>query len=202
VTRLAFSWRSRQLAAVLGDALTLALGLSLVWYGAMLALLAAKVSPHTVNDISGYRTLYNDAIGLRHHDFTTVVRVVAGLTGFLTFCLFLSLALRRLSPHRATRHDLTLDDDGSGSTIVEPRAIERLAEIAARSHRDVTGASGHLGDQEVTVNLDVSRADTAASTLRAVAASVTEALATHELPALTVNVTLTGFEPTTRRQLA
>ncbi len=39
------------------------LALALVWYGVMVILLAAKVSPHTVNSISAYRTIYDTLAG-------------------------------------------------------------------------------------------------------------------------------------------
>jgi hypothetical protein len=202
VIRESLRWRSRWLAYLLGHLLTVALSLILIWYGAMVVLLAAKISPHTVNAISGYHGLYKDIAGLRRANFTTLVRVIAGLAGFLAFCVFLWLALQRLSVPNAGRHRLTLGEDDRGATTVEPRAIERLAEIAAQSHRDVSHATGHLGDQQISVDIDVCRADTAAQVLRAVATSIADALDSHELPALTVNVTLTGYEPTTRRQLA
>ncbi len=53
-------------------ALTLLFGVVLVWYGLMVVLLAVKTSPHTVNSISAYRTLYHDAAGLTARDFTTL----------------------------------------------------------------------------------------------------------------------------------
>ena len=52
---------------------------ALVWYGLMVVLLAVKVSPHTVNSLSAYRTLYDDAIGLdseRLHDAAAADRGV------------------------------------------------------------------------------------------------------------------------------
>ena len=39
--------------ALLGRIVLVLFALALVWYGAMLVLLAFKVSPHTVNDLSG-----------------------------------------------------------------------------------------------------------------------------------------------------
>ena len=45
--------------------LTLVLGALLLWYGLMVVLLAVKVSPHTVNSLSAYRTLYDDAVDLK-----------------------------------------------------------------------------------------------------------------------------------------
>ena len=56
--------------ALIGRAILILFSLALIWYGLMLILLALKVSPHTVNQISGYRTAYNylsDAHGGRHH---------------------------------------------------------------------------------------------------------------------------------------
>jgi hypothetical protein len=187
---------------VFGRVLTVGLALALIWYGAMLALLAAKASPHTINTISGYRTLYNDAAGLRHSDFTTPVRLIAGLAGFIAFCFFLWLAAQQLAPRDLGRQQVTIGDEGNGTTTVKARAIERLAEITARSHTDVTHASGHLHDDQLNVEIDMCQPDSAARVLRIVAARVIDALAGHELPQLTVNVTVTGYKPTTRRRLS
>jgi hypothetical protein len=63
---------------------TVAFGAALVWYGAMVILLAVKVSPHTVNNLSAYRTLYHDIVSLHPGDFTTPVRLIAGFGGFLS----------------------------------------------------------------------------------------------------------------------
>ena len=62
-------------------ALTVVLGLLLVWYGLMVVLLAVKVSPHTVNSLSAYRSLYDDAVDLKRSDFTTLRRLIAGFAG-------------------------------------------------------------------------------------------------------------------------
>ena len=45
--------------ALIGRAILILFSLALIWYGLMLILLALKVSPHTVNQISGYRTAYD-----------------------------------------------------------------------------------------------------------------------------------------------
>ena len=63
MTRQRINLRTPLLAYVV-RALTLLLGVVLVWYGLMVVLLAVKASPHTVNSISAYRTLYHDAAGL------------------------------------------------------------------------------------------------------------------------------------------
>src|ERR1700709_161243 len=93
-------------------ALTIVLGLLLVWYGLMVVLLAVKVSPHTVNSLSAYRTLYNDAADLKRSDFTTLRRLIAGFAGLLAFLVFLYLAFKAWPrPYRA-RGESSLEGAG------------------------------------------------------------------------------------------
>lgn len=80
-------------------ALTVVLALALVWYGLMIVLLAVKVSPHTVNSLSAYRTLYDDAAGLTQNDFSTAVRFIAGIAGW-SRSWFSSTWSRRSCPGR------------------------------------------------------------------------------------------------------
>jgi hypothetical protein len=202
MTRRSLAHRRHRLARLCGRVLTGGLALVLIWYGAMLALLAVKVSPHTINEISGYRTLYNDAAGLRHADFTTPVRLIASVAGFIACCFFLWLAAQQLGARDLGRQQVTISEEDKGTTTVKARAIERLAEITARSHADVTHASGHLHDDQLNVEIETCQPDSAASVLRTVAARVLDALAGHELPPVTVNVTVTGYKPTARRQLS
>ena len=183
-------------------ALTLLLGLALLWYGLMVVLLAVKVSPHTVNSLSAYRTLYDRAAGIRGSDFTTAVRLIAGFGGLLAFVFFVYLALQEIPRPYFARGDVALEEREQGSTIVRPRAIERVAEYAACESRDVTGASGRLGDNELNVNIGVRRASTAADTLTDVHKRVAAALDHHQLPELPVNVTVAGYDRTTKRELS
>jgi hypothetical protein len=182
--------------------LTILLALALLWYGLMVVLLAVKVSPHTVNSLSAYRTLYNDAVDLRRGDFTTVRRLIAGFAGLLAFFVFLYLAFKAWPRPYLTRGEVTLQDDKHGITTIEPRAIERVAELAARGNPHVTAASGRLGDDELSVGVDARRASLAAETLRDVHHRVRSELERHDLPTLPVNVTLTGYDRQTRRELS
>lgn len=190
------------LLAYLVRALTVVLALILIWYGAMLVLLAAKVSPHTVNSLSGYHTLYREAAGVKAGDFTRKVRLIAGVVGFIAFLLFVFLALQEVPRPYLARGMVTLDEQDSGSITVAPRAIERVAEVSANANKDVAGASGRLGAESLNVDVSVRRAITLAETLRAVRDAVVKDLAQHELPALPVNVTATGYDPKNRRQLS
>ena len=130
--------------AYLARLFTVVLGLALVWYGLMLALLAIKVSPHTVNAISGYRSLYEDAATLSPSDFTAAVRWIAGVAGFLAFLLFAYLAVQELPRPYLARGEIPMTDEPTGVTVVKPHAIEReqrglrrvdLAQPDHRHHR-------------------------------------------------------------------
>jgi hypothetical protein len=188
--------------AYLVRALTVLLGAALVWYGLMVVLLAVKVSPHTVNSISGYRTLYNYIAGLGPSDFSTAVRLVVGIAGLLAFVVFLYLATKELPRPYLARRDVTVDKQERGTTWIRPRAVERVAEIAARANGDVASAAGRLGDRELTVSIAARHAGSAANTLSDVHRRVTTELHRHELPHLPINVTLTGYDQKTRRELS
>lgn len=192
----------RSLSAYVVHALAVILGLALVWYGLMAVLLAVKVSTHTVNSLSAYRTLFDRAANLRRSDFTTPVRLIAGFGGLIAFVVFLWLAWRSLPRPYLARGEVELDRQERGATVVGPRAIERVAEFAARAHPDITAATGRLGDQELNVSVGVRSATRVAKTLSDVRGRVGTDLDRHQLPALPVNVTLITYEPTTRRELS
>lgn len=175
--------------------LTLLLALAVLWYGLMAGLLAVKVSPRTVNELSAYRTLFNDAYNLRAHDITTVVRLIAGLGGLLVFGVFAYLTLQVLPRPRVVRAgDLGVGTGERGATTVRPRVLERVAEVAAEHNDNVTEASGRLHQASLDVGVAVRRAGEAAGTLRDVHDGIAEALARHGLPAVTVNIVLTGLD--------
>jgi hypothetical protein len=183
-------------------AVTVVLAVALVWYGLMVVLLAVKVSPHTVNSLSAYRTLYDDAADLKRSDFTTLRRLIAGFAGLIAFLIFIYLAFKAWPRPYLARREITVDQARHGATAVQPRAIERVAELAAFGNPDVTAASGRLGDDELTVGIDSRRAGAIAETLRDVHQRVGAELERHELPSLPVNVTLTGYDRQTRRELS
>jgi hypothetical protein len=182
--------------------LTIVLAVTLVWYGLMVVLLAVKVSPHTVNSLSAYRSLYDDAADLKRSDFTTLRRLIAGFAGLIVFAVFLYLAFKAGPRPYLARGEITVDENQHGISTIAPRAIERVAEIAARASPDVTAARGRLDDEELTVSVDGRRASSAAQTLRDVHQRVRASLDAHELPSLPVNVTLTGYDRQTRRELS
>ena len=188
--------------AYLGDVLAVVAGGALVWYGLMLVLLGFKVSPSRIDQISAYRTIYDYFAGLAPGDITDRVRLIAGLAGFATFLLCAYLAWKKLPRPYLARSSLDLYEDELTTVSVEPRAIERAAEVAAREHPAVSGAAARYAAEEgLTVGVAVTQARGVPDTVHDVRDRVTAALAQHDLPQMPVNVTLTGFDRKHRREL-
>jgi len=180
--------------AILGLLLLVPVALALIWYGAMLVALAFKVDPETVNTISGYRDVYDFLAGLVPADFTSTVRLITGLGGLAAFLLFGLLALKQVPRPYLARGPLTLAGDERGTLTVEPRAVERAAEVAACAHPSVTDATGRYVENGIELEIDVKRAGDLPDTLREVQQRVGEALRQHDLPDGPVSVTLAGFD--------
>lgn len=177
------------------------LALALIWYGAMVVLLAAKVSPADVDGISGYRSVYDFLSRLDPADVDGRVRLIAGLAGLATFLVCAYLATKALARPYLARTELTLGSDGGGVVTVQPRAIERTIEAAALEHPVVRRAAGRYEGDELMLGVGLSRASDAAETLREVRRRARAALGEHDLPVLPVNVTLTGVDENNRREL-
>lgn len=185
----------------LGLLLLVPVALALIWYGAMLVALAFKTSPETVNAISGYRDAYDFLAELEAGDVTGRVRLTASLGGLAAFVVFGLLAWKQVPRPYLARGELTLAEHDRGTSTVEPRAIERAAEVTACAHPSVGDATGRYGEDGIDVNLDLKRAGDVLSTLREVQHRVGEALRRHDLPDVPVSVTLTGLERQRRREL-
>ena len=187
-------------AVHLGRAAIVLLALGLIFYGVMVVALAFKVAPGTINAISGYRDAYDFLTGLTPGDVAGVRGIVAA-AGVALFVVCGYLALQQIPRPYLTRQTLPLQSLPRGETVIEPRAIERLAEVAAMRHRAVSSAAGRYGTDELAVGVEVRRGRELADTLRDVQRRVATALRDHELPEMPVDVTLTGFDRQQRREL-
>ena len=194
--------RGFALSHIVARLLVIALALALLWYGAMVILLAFKVSPDTVDSISGYRTAYDYLTGLEPDDITSDVRLVVGLGGLAVFLLFGYLAWREIPRPYLARGDLQLSGGDRGAVDVTARAVERVAEQAALDHDGVADARGLYHDDALTLEIVARGARDLPATLSAVRERAAESLDRHDLPALPVNVTLTGLDRKNRRELA
>lgn len=188
--------------AAIGWIVLVIFALALIWYGLMLLLLALGVPGGFVDTISGYRTAFDFLAGLTPQDIGATTRLIAGVAGLIASVVFGYTALKMLPRPRLARGSMTLADDEIGTIELRPRAAERIAELAAFENPAISAAAGRLGDNELTVNVHISRAREVAEAMRDVQRRVRDALERHELPAQTVNVTLTGFDRATRRELS
>jgi hypothetical protein len=193
--------RSFPVARVAADAVVTIFALALVWGGAMLVLLAFKVSTGTVNGLSGYRTAYDYLAGLGPQDVGPTTRLVAAIGGLSACVIFGYLAWLVVPRPYLARTQLRLTGDARGTVDVHARAIERAVELAALEHPAITAASARYATDDLTIHISASRADALAGTLQDVHRRARESLALHELPALPVNITLVRFEPQNRREL-
>jgi hypothetical protein len=182
--------------------LELALALALIWYGLMLAGLALDViGDRSADTYSGYRTAYDFVANLLAGQASDSARLIAGIAGLVSFLLLLIVAFKQLPHPYLARGDLELEDGDRGTLTVEPRAVERLAEGIALQHPAVASASGRFATDDLAVLLEVRRARDLPDTLRTVQRSVSSGLERHGLPTVPVNVTLTAYDRSSKREL-
>lgn len=187
--------------ALVGRVVLVIFALALVYYGLMLLLLALKVSPATIDAISGYRTAFDFLSGLTPEDITGTTRLIVAIAGVVALLIFGYLAYKELPRPYLGRSDVRLTEEERGAVDVEPRAIERIAETAALENASVSSAAGRLDEDAMTLNVGVKRARDVPDVLRDVQQRARDALARHEVPQAAVNVTLTGFDRQQRREL-
>jgi hypothetical protein len=182
--------------------LELALALALIWYGLILAGLALDViGRDSADTYSGYRTTYDFVADLLAGRASDSERLIAGIAGLAAFLLLLTVAFKlRPRPYLA-RHDLELEAGDRGTVTVQPRAVERLAEGIALQHPAVASASARVGTDDLAVLLELRRARDLPDTLRTVQRSVSTGLERHGLPTVPINVTLTGYDRSSKREL-
>jgi hypothetical protein len=185
----------------LARAVAVLLALAVAWFAAMALLLALKVDPGTVEDLSGYRTIYDRLARLTPSDATPDTRLVTGLAGLGAFALFGWLAVALVPRPRAAAGPIVLLADELGAVTVLPRALESAARFAAERHPAVEGAGARYDHGHLDVSLAVGRAEELADTLRDVDRDVVAAMERHDLPVTAVSVTVTRYRPSTSREL-
>jgi hypothetical protein len=131
----------------------------------------------------------------------TTTRAILAAGGLVAFVVFGYLAIAQLPRPYLARRDLGLAADQRGEVTVEPRAVERLAEVAAAADPAVTGARARYSSDDLSVDVTVRRARDLADVLRGAQQRVADALSRHDLPPMPVNVTLTGYDRRNRREL-
>jgi hypothetical protein len=173
--------------------LVTAFGAAIAYYGAILVLGACKVSPDTLNDVSAYRTVYDQLASITAADITGRDRLIVAAAGVVCFLVLAPLAWRALPRPFLARTTDDLDDGSApGRTEVAPRAFERVAELAAAEQPSVVHAAARYGVDAVDVRVELTSGLEFTHTLREVQDRVRAAVAAHGLPDRLVDVTLAG----------
>jgi hypothetical protein len=189
------------LANFVGRALVALLGAAIAWYGLMAILLAFKVSPATVDDISGYRSAFDYLAGLEAGDISSSDRLIVAIVAIVLALIALFLLWRVLPRPHLARHAVTVEETELGTTEVQPRAIERAVESAALAHPDVVGARARYDDDQIDLAVTARGAAGLVKTLRDVEERAFDSLDRHDLKLDHVDVTLAGYDNPKGREL-
>jgi hypothetical protein len=193
---------SSTLATTVGRVLVALLGAAIAWYGLMLVLLAFKVSPGTVDDISGYRTAFDYLAGLTPGDISSSDRLIVAIVALVLAVIAAFLVWRGLPRPHLARHAIEVQDTDRGTTEIGPRAIERAVESAALEHPEVVGARARYDDDGIALDVTARHAATLVDTLREVEERAFDSLERHQLALERVDVTLAGYDSPNGRELA
>jgi hypothetical protein len=189
-------------ATTVGRLLVALFGAAIAYYGLMLMLLAFKVSPSFVNDISGYRTAFDYLSGLTPGDITRTDRAIVAGAALVLAAIALFLLWRGLPRPHLARHEVKVTETDLGTTEIQPRAMERAVEAAALEHPAVVGARARLDDDGIALAVTAGRAVDLVKTLHEVEDRAFASLGKHELELERVDVTLAGFDSPNGRELA
>jgi hypothetical protein len=189
-------------ATAVGRILVALLGAAIVYYGLMLMMLAFKVSPGFVNDISGYRTAFDYLSGLAPGDISRTDRLIVAGAALVLAAIALFLLWRGLPRPHLARHEVKVTETELGTTEIQPRAMERAVEVAALKHPAVVGARARVDDDGVALAITASRAVDLVKTLHEVEDRAFASLDKHQLELERVDVTLAGFDSPNGRELA
>ncbi len=189
-------------ANAVGRILVALLGAAIAWYGLMLVLLAFKVSPSFVNDISGYRTAFDYLSGLESGDISGTDRLVIACIALVLALIALFLLWRGLPRPHLARHQVKVTDTDRGTTEIGPRAVERAVEVAALEHSAVVGARARLEDDGIALAITARDAPDLVKTLQEVEERAFASLDRHQLELDRVDLTLAGYDSPNGRELA
>jgi hypothetical protein len=189
-------------ATTVGRLLVALLGAAIAWYGLMLMMLAFKVSPGFVNDISGYRTAFDYLSGLTPADISSTDRVMVAAVALILGLIALLLLWRGFPRPHLARHEFKVTETDLGTTEIGPRAVERAVEVAALEQTAVVGARARLEDDGIALAVTARGAAELPKTLHEVEERAVASLERHQLELDRVDVTLAGYDSPNGRELA
>lgn len=189
-------------ATTLGQKLMFVIALGLIYGGVVALALAAGVSGRDLEQFTGAGWLQDElaSIDLASWSQSTTIAVAIGGVVLAALCVRLAWA-QRLVPQR-TRLAHELETDGVGRTTVQPRAIERAAELASTEDPGVRAAKATLTADEITVHLHVRDAERLPDLLRAAKSRTTAALSAAGMADdVDVRLTVTRYSTPSRTEL-
>ncbi len=174
--------------------LVTALGLALMFYGAMALLAALKLAPSTINSISAYRTIEHALQSITAHNITGTDRIITAAAGVACLLIFAPLCWRALPRPYLARTPATLPDQPDpGTTEIAPRALERAVELAAQGDPRVQRARARSNADVVELDVELGDLDgELLSPLSELQQRVRHRLGEQGLPPVRIDVTLTG----------
>ena len=186
--------RSGVLVELLLRMLVSVLGLALVFYGAMVLLAALKLSPSTINQISGYRTVQHALESITAANISGQDRIIVAVAGVLCLIIFGWLAWRSLPRPYLARTRIALDQDQErGQTEIAPRALERAAQLIAHRDPHVTDARARSDQHAVEITVQLRDLDLdLLEPMQRIQGRVRDGLAEQGFPAVAIDLTLAG----------
>lgn len=190
--------RSARLPWAVARLLAAVVGLAVAWGGVLVALLAAKVDPASVDRLGGYRAALDWLTGLEAADITATARGVVGIVGLVVGVGALVLLARALPrPALPDRHLAVASD--RGRTRVAARVIERAAERAARRDPAIAKIAASFGDGRVLLSVTLGETREPLFHLENAREQVETVFARLGLRIEGIDVELAAFESTERR---
>lgn len=189
------------LATAAGRLLAVVFGAALAYYGAMLVLLACKVSPDVVDELCGYRTAFDYLSGLGAGDVSSADRLIVALVALALGLLATALLWIGRPRLYLARHEVRLAETDRGVTEIGPRAMERAVESAALEHPAVVGARARYGERGIALAVTAGRAADLVTTLNEIEDRAHRSLERHEIDLGRVDLTLAGYSSTNGREL-
>lgn len=189
-------------ATTLGQKLMFVIALGLIYGGAVALALAAGVTGGDLDRVTGAAWLQDELASIDLAAWSQATTIGVGVGGVVLAAVFVRLAwAQRLVPQR-TRLSHELETDGAGRTTVQPRAIERAAELASTEDPGVRAAKATLSADEITVHLHVRDAARLPDLLRAAKSRTQAALEAAGLADdVAVRLTVTRYSTPSRTEL-
>lgn len=191
------------ISTTLGQKLMFVVAVGLIYGGAVALALAAGVSGGDLDQITGAARLQDELASVDLGAWSQAVTIAVGVGGVVLAGILLRLAwAQRLVPQRTRlARDLEPDARAPGTTTIQPRAIERAAELASADDPGVRAAKATLSGRDLAVQLHVRDAERFPELLRGAQQRTRDALVAAGLAGeFDVRLTITRISTSSRTE--